>query len=968
MKKLIVFLSVLLITSASVLQAQKVYPYDSVPGDPAKARIYTLSNGLKVYLSVYKDAPRIQTAIAVRTGSKNDPHENTGLSHYLEHLMFKGTEEFGTKDYAKEKPYLDQIENEFEVYRQTTDTLQRRIIYHVIDSLSQIASQYAIANEYDKLLSLIGGKGTNAFTSFEETVFVNDIPSNKTHQWLDIEYDRFKDPVFRLFHTELEAVYEEKNISLDNDDEKVFEALFANLFKKNTYGTQTTIGTIEHLKNPSLKSIKQYYHDRYVPNNMAIVMSGDFDPDRMIRQIDSTFGQLPSRPVTAYVPAMEDPIRSVVNVDVVGPDAESVTIGYRLPGANTPEADLLPVFNKILYNKTAGLIDLNLNQAQQVLEANAQDWELKDYSVEMLSGKPKEGQTLGYVSRLLLAQIDSVKEGKFPDWLLPAVINDIKLNEIRSNGSNQGRVFSMVDEYIRDIPRKEDVTYTERMSKLKKQDIIDFANKYFTKNFVMVNKLTGTDTTVKKVVKPQITPLKVDRESESAFLKKIVAEPTRDIEPVFIDYTKDIQKFKVNTNIDLVYTNNQENKLFSLYYYFRMGTNNLKQVGLALDYLQYLGTSKFTPSQVQQEFYKLGCSFDVSSSESEVWVSLTGLSENMNKGINLFEELLADAQVQVPAWGNMVSDIGKKRSDAKLSKSDILWSAMYNYGIYGGTSPFTNIYPLDTMKKMDPQGLVNLIHVLTSYRHMILYYGPDKATSVVSVLNKEHKVPQVLKLLPPARVFEQPATLTSGVYTVNYDMKQAEIVMLSRGDTYKPEMVPVIRLFNEYFGGGMNNIVFQEIREAKGLAYSAYAGYRAPQWPMQHYYLFSYIGTQADKLPEAMSAMMGLFNNMPESDKALSAAKDAILNKIRTERITKSQVLFNYLMSERFGLNHDIRKDVYTKVPSMTFDDLKGFAGTYVKNRNFTIMVLGKSDKLDMKSLEKYGPVKALSLEEIFGY
>ncbi|MDD4604083.1 MAG: insulinase family protein, partial [Bacteroidales bacterium] len=257
-------ISLLLIFTVSTF-AQKSYKYDTVPGDPMKVRIYTLANGLKVYLTVYKDAPRIQTAIAVRTGSKNDPSDNTGLSHYLEHMMFKGSDEFGTKDFSKEKVLLDQIEYKFEIYKKTTDTLQRKKIYHEIDSISGLAATYAIANEYDKLLSVIGAKGTNAFTSFEETVYINDIPSNKIGQWLDIEKERFQDPIFRLFHTELETVYEEKNISLDNDEDKVFEDLFSGLFRKNTYGTQTTIGEVEHLKNPSLKSLRSYFASRYVP-------------------------------------------------------------------------------------------------------------------------------------------------------------------------------------------------------------------------------------------------------------------------------------------------------------------------------------------------------------------------------------------------------------------------------------------------------------------------------------------------------------------------------------------------------------------------------------------------------------------------------------------------------------------------------------------------------------------------------
>ena len=209
------FLLAFVLLVAINTRAQKSYKYDTVAGDPLKVRIYTLENGLKVYTTIYKDAPRIQTAIAVRTGSKNDPPDNTGMSHYLEHMMFKGSDEFGTKDFIQEKPLLDQIEYRFEVYKKTIDTVQRKKIYHEIDSISQIASQYAIANEYDKLLSVIGAKGTNAFTSFEETVYINDVPSNKIKPWLEIEFERFKDPIFRLFHTELETVYEEKNMSLD---------------------------------------------------------------------------------------------------------------------------------------------------------------------------------------------------------------------------------------------------------------------------------------------------------------------------------------------------------------------------------------------------------------------------------------------------------------------------------------------------------------------------------------------------------------------------------------------------------------------------------------------------------------------------------------------------------------------------------------------------------------------------------
>ena len=203
----------------------KDYKFKTVDGDMMKTRIYTLDNGLKVYLSVNAEKPRIQTYIAVRTGSKNDPAETTGLAHYLEHLMFKGTKQFGTNNPAAEKPLLDEIEQRYEAYRKLTDPEARKKAYHEIDSVSQVAAQYFIPNEYDKLMAAIGAQGTNAFTSNDVTCYVEDIPSNEIENWAKIQSDRFQNMVIRGFHTELEAVYEEYNIYLTDDNDKVWNAI-----------------------------------------------------------------------------------------------------------------------------------------------------------------------------------------------------------------------------------------------------------------------------------------------------------------------------------------------------------------------------------------------------------------------------------------------------------------------------------------------------------------------------------------------------------------------------------------------------------------------------------------------------------------------------------------------------------------------------------------------------------------------
>ena len=221
------------------VQAQN-YKYETVDGDMMQTRIYTLKNGLKVYLSVNTEEPRIQTFIAVRTGSKNDPAETTGLAHYLEHLMFKGTDKFGVSDPMKEKPLLDEIEQRYEQYRLLTDADARRQAYHEIDSVSQVAAQYFIPNEYDKLMAAIGAEGTNAYTSNDVTCYTEDIPANEVENWAKIQSDRFQNMVIRGFHTELEAVYEEYNIGIAQDQRKLWESMSKMLFPTHPYGTQTT--------------------------------------------------------------------------------------------------------------------------------------------------------------------------------------------------------------------------------------------------------------------------------------------------------------------------------------------------------------------------------------------------------------------------------------------------------------------------------------------------------------------------------------------------------------------------------------------------------------------------------------------------------------------------------------------------------------------------------------------------------
>ncbi|MCS6824110.1 MAG: insulinase family protein [Cytophagaceae bacterium] len=954
------------------------YTYTFMPNDPLNARIYTLKNGLKVYLTCYKDAPRIQTYIAVRAGSKHDPSHATGLAHYLEHILFKGTSKIGTTDWTKEQPLLQKIENLYEVYRMTKDPEERKKIYKKIDSLSVVASAYSIANEYDKLMNSIGAEGTNAYTFLEQTVYVNDIPSNQIDKWAEIEAERFSQVVPRLFHTELEAVYEEKNKGLDQDRRKVWETMMAALFQMHTYGTQTTIGTVEHLKNPSITEIIKYFNTYYVPNNMAICMSGDLDYNSTIKIIDKYFGKMTAKQVPPFSVVPEPVMNTPVVRNVYGPDAENITIAFRFGGLNSKGINtigsvvnydpyMIKMIAMLLSNGQAGLIDLNLNQSQSLIGGYAYDMTFNDYSVFAMGASPREGQTLEQVKDLLLAQLDSLKAGKFEEWLIKAVINDYRTSKMKEYESNRARADAFVDAFISNT----DFAWMieeNTLASLNKKVIVDFVNQHFKNNYVVIYKRKGVDTTIQKVPKPPISPIMLNRDKESAFYKNITSKKVAPIQPVFIDYSKDLTIAPFKNNPDVLYKKNTENKLFSLSFVWDIGRETNPTYGIAADYFDYLGTYRYSPEQLKKEFYKLGCSYSVSASSDMISISLSGLHENMTASLILLEDLLNNARPNDEVLKKMISDILKKRADAKLNKDIILRSALVNYAKYGKLNPFTNILNKEALEKLTADKLISLIKDLKNMKHRVLYYGPEELNTLINVLETHHRKSNEFNSFPEIKKFPFADLKQSKVYFVHYDMVQAEIIMLSKSVPYNKDIVPLTALYNEYFGGSMGSLVFQEIREARALAYSVRSSYNNASKRDEPNYITSYIGTQADKIIEAIDAMNELLETFPKSDILFQTSKNSLIESISTTRITKAAVLRNYEAAQKLGLTYDIRKDIYNSVQSMTYDDIKNFHQTYIKNQPKTFLIVGSKDKIDLKALEKYATVTELQLDEIFGY
>ncbi len=950
------------------LQA-KEYTYESVAGDPMHARIYTLDNGLKVYLSVNTEKPRVQTYIAVRTGSRNDPAETTGLAHYLEHLMFKGTKRFGTTNAAAEQPYLDDIERRYEAYRKLTDATERKRAYHEIDSVSQIAAKYFIPNEYDKLMSSIGATGTNAYTSNDVTCYTEDIPSNEIDNWLKVEGDRFQNMVIRGFHTELEAVYEEYNIGLAQDNRKVWNSFYSLLYPNHPYGTQTTIGTQEHLKNPSITNIKNYFNRYYVPNNIAICMAGDFDPDKVIASIDKYFGSWKKSETLSfptYAPVKE--LTSPRDTTVIGQEAAFMMMGWNFDGAASLQSDTLDVITRILSNGKAGLLDLDVNQPMKCQYAGAFKDGMKEYSQLILTGQPMPGQTLKDVRDILLEEIAKLKKGEFDDDLLPSVKNNIKLNLNNSLESNSWCANEFVDAFINGRSWNDWVGYEKRVSSITKKQIVDFANKYFGNNYAIVYKETGVDSTQKKIDKPQITAIPSNRDLQSQFVNEVINSKVAPIEPKFVDFNKDFTRSKTKKGLPVLYVANNTNKTFTIDYHFDFGEEVNKMYPFATSYIDYLGTNKYTAEQLKQQFYKLACNFTVFTSKEYSIIRISGLSENMTKAMQLAEEFLANAKVDKAAYNRWVESTLKDRNDRKKNQSSN-FAALKQYGMFGKYNTTRNVPDSTELVNGNPEELVALIRQMPTFKHKVLYYGPLSVKQIVAAVDKYHKTPKTLAETPKGKPYTYELTPKNEILMAPYKAKNIYMMQYhNEGKMYDEANQPVISLFDEYFGGGMNTVVFQELRESRGLAYSAWAAYYTPSKKENPEFFCTNIISQNDKMMDCIRVFNNIMDTVPQSQKAFDIAKQAVTKRLEANRTTKLSIIYKYLNAEKMGQDYDINERIYKALPSVTLSDLVKFVNDYISHKPFRYLILGDEKELNMEALEKIAPVKRLTTEEIYGY
>ena len=937
---------------------------ESNENDPLDTHIYELDNGLQVYLTENHEEPRFYAEIAVRAGGKHDPADGTGLAHYLEHLLFKGNENLGTLDYEAEKPYLDAIVELYEQHFVETDESRRAEIYSEINRVAQQAAEFAVPNEIDKLYNSMGGSGLNAHTWYEETVYKVGLPSNRIHQWAEIESDRFINPVFRLFHTELETVYEEKNRTLDNGGRIIGTAIDDLLYKIHPYGQQPTIGTVDHLKNPSLVYIQDYFDTYYVPNNMGIFISGDIDIEETIALINDKFSHWEAKEIPEVGPWEEPPLQGAERRTVQYPGEEQVSIAFRTAENGHADKEALILVDMILDNRTAGLINLNLNQQQLVSNAGSSPLFLNDYGSQNLYGIPKQDQTLEEVEKLLLDQIDNIKKGNFEEWIISAIINDFKKNEKASLEFNTARVSMMRSAFIEGSEWDYHIAEIDRMEQLTKDDVVEVANKYFGDDYVSVYRIDDQHV-VPAVEKPQIDPVSIDPTRQSEFAANILAMEYDEIEPSFVEADTDYRVIEFADGVELYYAPNPLNDLFTFSINVEVGTEENEKLGLSASLIDVAGTQNMTNEELQKEWYRMGSEFRFGSGENSSTFSVSGLDEQFEDSLALMMELVKTPATEEQTLEQLKGILIKSREDRKSSPPAIA-QALYLYNRYGEESPLLEALTTREIVDTELEELMSLPAELLNYKHTIAYTGSMPLEELVEVLRRHHTVEGEQQDTPEYRFRTARQVNNTEVMVVDQQTAQAQVRIEFADGVYNSDDAVMSSIYTNYFGSGMSSVVFQELREARALAYSAQARYAQGGRENAENLMLGAIGTQTDKTVDALEAFIDLIDNMPSSSERFEEAVNSQLNRYRTSKLNFREVIGAVRSWERLGFETDPRIQRYQELQTASLEDLVEFQQEHVQGRPKLISIVGDLSIIDTEELEKFGMVEEIQVEQLF--
>jgi predicted Zn-dependent peptidase len=941
-----------------------LFSISSIAQNRIEVRQLTLENGLKVYLHEDHTQANVFGAVITRAGGKNDPADATGMAHYMEHMLFKGTTELGTTDWEKEKPHIDKIFELYDELGKTTDEEKRKEIQKQINEESLKAAEYAIPNEMSNVIKSMGGTNLNAGTGPDQTMYYNSFPPSQIERWLDLYAHRFINPVFRSFQAELEVVYEEKNMYQDMFVFPILEKFNYHFFKNHPYGQQTLIGTAEDLKNPSLTKMYDFYKTYYVPNNMALVISGDFNSEDIIPIIEEKFGKWESGEVPEYKIKEEEAFNGRELVEVKMSPIKMGFLGFRtLPKGHKDEL-ILKAANMILANSNqTGLLD-KLVLDNEILAAEPLNMPYIDHGVTIFLFIPKIiGQKLDEAENLIISQVDSLKAGKFEDWMLQAIKNDLYKSYQKSMESNTNKALEIANSFLLNKnPNDYLNSFTEKINSISKQDIIDIANKYYGNNYLAFYSKMGS-AKKDKIDKPGYEPLKANTNAKSAYTERFEDIPFTDVNHEFIDFDRALNLVEI-PGAKVYTTENPVNDIFSLTIKYGVGKYEMPMIDYAAQLMDLAETEDMDLNEIKKQFAILGCNYSFNADDSYLYLNMSGIEENLREALALMDKLLNNIKLEQKRLNVLIS-AEKTNRKMERSEADNVASALFSYVAFKEKSSYLNRLSMKEIKKLQADDLVDVFKKAMEYEAEVHFVGKTK--EVANLLGDLNFFKEDAKESNSPIEREIESYENDKVFFVHKrKARQSKIYYLAKSENYKPENSAKISAFNSYFGGGFSGIVLQEVREYRSLAYTAGANMATPDLINHPMYFVAYIGTQADKTSEGLHIFDSLIRNMPQKPERMDMIKDYLVLSSSSYKPSFRRMSQQIVDWQLRGYNQDPRKTLLSDYENLEFDDIVEFYNKYLKSKNLAIAIVGNKRKINHKEFKNYGEVVKIKEKKLF--
>jgi len=930
---------------------------------------FIFDNGLTVWLNEDHNQPKVFGAIVVKAGAKDSP--NTGIAHYFEHIMFKGTEKIGTVDYAAEKVFLDQIAEKYDELADTKNELHRSAIQQEINDLSILAADYVIPNEFDKLISKYGGTNLNAGTSYDFTVYHNIFSPQYIEHWAEINSERLIAPVFRMFQSELETVYEEKNRRDDMMFNQAMEKAFELYFQPHPYA-YPVIGSADNLKNPRLSEMRRFFEKYYVANNIGLLLSGDFDTEKALPVLSKAFSRIPSgekpEQYIVSIPPFQGREKHTVKIPI--PLMKVMAMGFRGVPANHPDQSALNIAIALLNNPNGtGYLDRLMVQ-RKVMGAMAGGEAFNEAGMLGFIILPRLMiQTYKGAERLIWREIYRVRNGDFPEEMFESLKqeqlrrNITDLEDIDSRSQIMIRLFTQGktwNDYINELQRTE---------ALVKEDVVRIANKYLNDNYIFIHKKTGKY--MKEYLpKPDFAPI-VPKHSNatSKYALKLEKLPIQHVKIRFLDFENDAQTFTLTPKATLYVTKNPVNTIFTLKIMYAIGSMEAPLTKLLASYLSLLGTDKQSFNEYRTKLQRMGSQLHFETDDQYFIINISGFDKYFEETINAVGDFLQHVKVDRRKLKTLIDDdkVGKK---AFFKSSFDIAEALFEYVQYGTQSQFLTKPSLGELKKMKGQDLLDLFSVVQQVKCDFHYCGKIDASFVAEKIRQYILLDTITKdsnspVYRDVIVYDRPLVFFYDMY----DVSQNILYGFQVGTALPlPDERVAARLFSEYFGGGMSSLIFQEIREFRSYAYQTSGGVQLPPFCQSDKpaTFVTHLSTQCDKTIDAMTVLEALIRRMPVHPEKIGPIIQSIVNQTNNEYPTFRDISTKIAKYRQVGHNSDPNQYLLQKIREMDINDVVKFHNEHVKDRTLVYAIVGNSLKINMSKLSSFGDVVRVKKSDFY--